>query len=150
MFLSFHVGQSVELWPCGDSGPLCIVWEMWTGISYWSNAEVQASLEQLKAFMSLDADSGNEFIYNWLGQKRDGWAYAISLYSGFVCVCAVMDWAIPLWDKHTQWFHLFSPLVIPYYPVDVTSGYTLYLKHSLRPYDTSFIVALNKCRAITI
>lgn len=62
--------------------------------------------------MSLDADSVNEFIYNWLGQKGNGWEYAISLCIGFGSVCAVMYWAIPLCDSHSWWLHLFSPLII--------------------------------------
>lgn len=86
--------------------------EIGTDILYWSNAEVQPSLEQLKASRPRDVDSVNEFIYNWLEQKRNGWAYAISLCSGFGSVSAIVDWAIPLCDSHRRWVHLFNPLII--------------------------------------
>lgn len=65
-FLTSHVGQNCRIMIVGTAVP-CVSF-----ISYWSNAEVQPSLEQLKAFLSLDADSGKEFEYNWFGQKRNG------------------------------------------------------------------------------
>lgn len=48
MFPAYHLRQTVELW-------LRVVWETRTDISYWSNAEAQLSLEQLKAFLRLEA-----------------------------------------------------------------------------------------------
>lgn len=134
MFPAYHVRQTIELWQR-------VVWETRTDISYWSNAEAQLSLEQLKAFLRLEA--GWKWSYIQLVRtEEDGLAYAISLYIGFVSGCAVMGCAIPLWvtstHTHTHTVTLFIKLAIhPTKSADTMSGHALHLKHSYHP--TGFI-----------
>ena len=68
-------------------------------------------------------------MYNWLGQKRDGWAYAIK-FVHWLCWCLCCNGLGSSIMTHTQTVVTFiQPLLIPYQPIAVTSGWTFHLNH---------------------